>query len=300
MALRKAAYAELRVTDIDAELDFFTDVVGLDEVGREGDIVYLGCGYDDYVDMSLRQTGTGISNFGFQVDSSDDLDRYASRLKDEGVDTARTTARVPGIEQGLSFTLPSGHAMELVVPSASASPLPYRHPVLTKHSAKHRGISPLDVDHVVVRTADVKALADFLVRTLDFHVSDAFSPAEGVWGAAWMRVGEQEHDFAIIQAGTADETFDHLSWTVTSFEHIKTAADYLAQAGIKREAGPGRHGVGGNLYVYTWSPGGNRHEFAAEMPRIVSTVTQPVIWTDPLAMFSAWGDVPPETFSRGS
>lgn len=298
MSLQKAAYAELRVNDLEAEIDFVTEVMGLTTISRDADAVYLGCGYDENIDLTLRRGGTGVHNFAFSVQHPDVLDAYQHTLKAEGIDSARATERMPGVAETLSFHLPDGHTMELVVllQSQEFYPNPARAGILSRHI----GASPLDVDHVVLRTPNVKRLADFLTTVLDFRVSDAFEPAPGVWGGAWTRVGEQHHDLAFMQQSGPHESFDHLSWTVSSFDHIKHALDCTSAAGISVETGPGRHGVGGNLYAYFWTPGGNRFEFSAEMPRVVHENADPKIWTDPHAMFSAWGAAPPETFEKGS
>lgn len=298
MSLQKAAYAELRVNDLDAELDFVTEVMGLQVVGSDAEATYLGCGYDENIDLTLRSGGTGVHNFAFGVQDGDVLDAYEHALKSEGISSSRVAQRMPGVAETLRFTLPDGHSMELVVLTQSQEF--YTNAATSGILSRHSGVSPLDVDHVVLRTPDVKRLAGFLTEVLDFRVSDAFEPAPGIWGGAWARVGEQHHDLAFMQQSTPNESFDHLSWTVSSFDHIKHALDCTTRAGLRVETGPGRHGVGGNLYAYFWTPGGNRFEFSAEMPRVVHKNDTPKIWTDPHAMFSAWGAAPPETFEKGS
>ncbi|WP_170945401.1 VOC family protein [Rhodococcus sp. NCIMB 12038] len=298
MAHQKLSYAELRVKDLAKELEFATEVLGLEVCSRDGDTVYLRCGYDDYVDLSITQGGTGVKNFAIQVDGQEDLDRMATRLADEGVATETSTDRVPQVEKSLSLQLPSGHDMEFVVLRNNTQT--HIQPALTKVKKTYGGVNPIDVDHITLRVEDVKGTAEFLKTVLDFRISEAFSPAPGEWGAAWTRVGEYHHDVAMMQKRHPGETLDHLCWTLVSWEHIKNACDYFAQAGLLTETHPGRHGVGGNLYTYLWSPGGNRYELNAEMPRMVNTPAEPKIWTDLPSMFSAWGDLPPESFTFGS
>lgn len=298
VGLQKLSYAELRVNDLDKEIAFCTDVLGLEEVTRDGDRVFLRCGYDDYIDLSLTQGGTGVQSFAIEVENQDDLDHYAKRLAEVGVSTSTHTDPNPGVQTALALELPSGHGMELVTLRGNAQT--HIHPALSKVKKTFGGVNPIDVDHITLRADDIKGLADFLTTVLDFRVSEAFSPAPGVWGAAWTRVGEYHHDVAMMQRRNEGETLDHLCWTLVSWEHIKNACDYFAQAGLLTETHPGRHGVGGNLYTYLWSPGGNRYELTAEMPRMTNAAAEPKIWTDMARMFSAWGDLPPESFARGS
>src|SRR5579883_1837278 len=106
MALQKLAHAVLRVQDLDAALAFNTEVFGLIELGRAGQTVYLGCGGDNNYDLGLVQGGTGVLDFGIQVESEDDLRYYARRLTELGVRSALESDREPGEQKALRFALP--------------------------------------------------------------------------------------------------------------------------------------------------------------------------------------------------
>lgn len=77
--------------------------------------------------------------------------------------------------------------------------------------------------------------------------------------------------------------------------------DQVARGGVMTEAGPGRHGVGSNIYSYFWTPCGNRYELSGEMPRCVDRKAGPKMWTaDQPTIFSSWGAPFPESFKTGS
>jgi catechol 2,3-dioxygenase len=294
MSIQKVAHVEINVDDVERALEFHTEVLGLTELARDNGTVYLGCGIDDTYDVALTNGGSGVSHIGLQVQESD-LDGYRSRLEGMGVSVQESTDSEPGQAKGLRFTAPSGHVFELVT-------LAERPAYLARAQAKHgrsKGLAPTDLDHVTLRTSDVKALAEFLGQALDFKVSDVFEPGPGVWAAAWTRVGEYHHDVAMMM-GAPNETLDHVAFTMDGIEHLKRAGDLLADAGIPLETGPGRHGVGGNLFSYFWAPGGNRYELSAEMPRTVDPGAEHGVWSDFPVAFSAWGQMPPESFQKGS
>lgn len=299
MALQKLAHAELRVTDIEAETNFLTQVIGLQVIRRDAERVFLGCGYDPNIDLILRSGGTGVESFAVQVDEASDIEFYSMRLEEAGVTVTPIAEPFPEIEQGVSFTLPSGHRMELVLQRDRDQAL--QHPALSKCKPGYGGINPIDLDHITLRVENIKELSEFLARTLDFTISEAVQSGPDSWSGSWTRVGDQHHDVAMRQKRPdTEESLDHLCWALSSFEHLKVASDFFAQAGFKTETGPGRHGVGGNLYSYMWGPGGNRYEMTAEMARMVSRTAPTKIWTDHKGTFSAWGDTPPETFLLGS
>jgi catechol 2,3-dioxygenase len=295
MAIQKVAHVEINVPDVGAALEFHTDTLGLVEIGREGDTAFLGCGLDDTYDLALRGGGgTGLAHVALQVAGDEDLDAYAERLKGMGVDTQSSTNGEPGQGRALRFSAPSGHTFELVPP---AEDKPYLQPAMAQHPRS--GITPTDLCHVTLRTGDVKGLAEFLVQALDFKISDVFEPGPDVWAAAWTRAGDWHHDIAIIGGGP-DETLDHVAFEMDGIDHIRRTADALAQAELPLEAGPGRHGIGGNIYAYFWAPGGNRYELSAEMPRTVNPNAPHNVYNDFPKAFSAWGAMPPESFQKGS
>jgi len=296
MGIQKLAHAELRVKDLEKALEFYKEVMGLVEVAREGQTVYLACGVDGNYDLAVTPGGTGVAHFAFQVDDEADLETCRRRLEEKGVKVSLRNGTEPGQDRGISFHLPSGHTMELVLVADRPH---YLQPALARYK-RFQGFAPLDADHITLQTRDVKGLAEFLRDVLGFYISDVFSPAPGIWGAAWTRVGEYHHDLAIIGTQDPNETLNHLAWTMDGFEHVKKALDLLAQYGLPVETGPGRHGVGGNVFAYFWEPGGNRFELSAEMPRAVDRRTGPIFWDDFPKAFSSWGQLPPESFAKGS
>ncbi len=299
MPITGLAHAMLRVPDLDAAVAFHLDVLGLVEVSRTPEAVYLSSGVDGQYDLALTRGGTGVDHFTFQVEDAEDLAYYAQRLRHENVEVAQRRDAAPGESQAIRFSLPSGHIMELavIVPDPSY-PYSYPHPSVPAH--RHlQGISPRDLDHITLRVPDVDLLAAFLTHVLDFRVSDARRTADGAWRAAWLHASDQHHDLAMMR-GSEAETLDHLAWLVDGIEHMKRAADLLAQVGVRTEVGPGRHSIGGNLFLYFWTPDGNRYELSAEMAKILNPKAEPKVWGDAPGLFSPWGIVPPESFARGS
>jgi catechol 2,3-dioxygenase len=159
------------------------------------------------------------------------------------------------------------------------------------------GIGAVDFDHITLKVPDTDAMVDFLKGALGFSVSDEMRPAPGVLAAAWTRANTQHHDIAMFK-GPETQTLHHYALRLESFDHLKQAADRLSAAGIPVEAGPGRHAIGGNVYLFFVPPGGNRCEFSAEMPRVGSGQTK--VWTELPSSFSAWGATPPPSFVEGS
>jgi catechol 2,3-dioxygenase len=301
VSIQKLSHAHLRVDDLDQALEFHTDVLGLTQLAREGNTVFLGCGLDNNYDVALTPGGTGLAQMAFDVTSSEDLDRYGQRLAAAGVEVERRGDAEPGVDQALRFNLPSGHVMELVVLSEPVDYQRVHAPVTPRH-----GVAPLDADHITLQVPPPvsRPLVEFLRGTLDFHISDIFEPEPGLWAAAWTRTSDQHHDLAWIPPSPEAEraTLHHFAWRLDGIEDMKRGADRLSTAGIPIEVGPGRHGAGSNLFTYFRAPGGNRYEFSAEMARTTNRAAEPSMISGPEfpRAFSAWGQVPPESFAIGS
>lgn len=292
MSICRVAYAQLSVEDVNDSVGVHTDILGMQELGRDGDDVLLGFGVDNGVDLLLSESesGSGVRRFALRVDEDSDLDFYGKRLRDAGVQHCLATDAIKGVRRCLSFTTPSGHKMELVDTDEPT----YVHP---SRGRPRSGIRALDFDHITLQARDPKPLMDFLIDILDFKLSDVFAPAPGVIGAAWLRAGDFHHDIAIVSTPEPDKSLHHYALTMESFDHLKTAADTLAAHGQYIEVGPGRHGVGGNVYTYFWVTG-NRYELSGEMPRV--SRGEPNVWDNFPETFSLWGLQPPESFSQSS
>jgi catechol 2,3-dioxygenase len=289
MAITGLSHVELAVDDVDGAIEFHRGAFGLEEVGRDGDTVYLGVDGDTGYLLALTSGGTGVRHFAVDVESEDDLETYAKRLADLGIRAERRGDGEPGQGESLRFSAPSDHVIELVVANGA-------------HSALGGSLAPLGLDHITLRTGNPRELAEFFREGLDCRISDAAvaPPVPGGWGAAWTRFGDLHHDIAMMASPPprASDTLDHLAWTMENVEHSKRAADALSEFELGLEAGIGRHRLGGNLFAYFWAPGGNRYELSGEMPRVQET--EPGLWEDFAHAFSAWGQTPPESFSRGS
>lgn len=295
--VKKFEHATLRVTDLDDAVQFYTDVLGLVELDRTNGTVYLGCGLDENYDVGLREGGTGVEHFAVRVDDADELARYESRLREAGVETARTDGAEPNQVEGVRFTLPSGVDMELVTVADES----YHHP--TETVGDRPRVTPRDVDHVNLMSWDVDRDLDVLTEVLDFAVSDEIVGESGFTIQAWARSGEFHHDVAISTADNVAYTLHHLSFEVDNLEHVKAICDRLVQKGHRLELGPSRHNAGANNFAYLWTPGGNRVELTAEMATVDEGAETGVREIDRTTnTVSAWGGVEPtpEFLEKGS
>lgn len=296
MAIQKLSHVEIGINDAEDGLQFHRETLGLIELGRSGDSIYLGCGIDNNADVILTPGGTGVKRIAFDVTSDDDLDLYAGRLDDAGIKTQLRSDPDPGVGKALQFTAPSGHVIELVTLKESVEYLSVARAVHPRGT----GIAPQDIDHVTVMLENGKEFTEFFTQLLDFRASDLIKTPDGGYFGGWLHTSDYQHDMAFLTGGGF--TLHHLAWTLDNIEHMKRSADLLSHAELPIEVGPGRHVIGSNLFTYFKAPGGNRYELSAEMGRAANRAAGPNYWDieEFAQVFSAWGQLPPPGFELGS
>ena len=292
-------HVELRVPDLPASLEFHQYILGLTVIARDTKSAYLACAHDPSVDLCLTEGGTGLGHIAYAVPDGDMLALFRERLQQCNAATMSISNHEPGIGQAIRFHLPSGHTMELVVADhLERTPYSYSHAAINCLKANRYSLL-LDLDHVTIRHTDVKEVATFLRDVLDFHIPDVRLLPDGRWRGAWLHLSDQHHDLAVL-LGAEGETLDHVAFRVAGIESMKILADTLASYGYKVEIGPGRHSIGGNLFMYFWTPDGNRYELSAEMAQVTNRSIPTTFWGDSPELFSPWGLRPPESFRKGS
>ena len=267
-AVQRLETAEIRVEDAAASIDFYTDVMGLVEMGGDDGVTYLGCGMDARWDLAVREGDPGVDRFAMRV-SDEEFDRHEATLEEHGVDVRERTG--PGQERGLYFDLPvCGATIGIVTVEDSR----YQHTAeasgfldsTAPTSPDRAAIAPLDIDHIAIRSPDIEREARFLEEVIDFRVSDA-QVEGGSWRNAFIRRGLHHHDISLFR-GDDDVKLDHVAWEAYDISHMKMFADKMAQLDYQLSQPITKHGPGSNVAIYFYEPGGIRFEYNTDMATV--------------------------------
>ncbi|MDX1744474.1 MAG: VOC family protein, partial [Halobacteriales archaeon] len=253
---RKLEYAAIRVDDVAASVDYYTDVMGLVVLGREDETTYLGCGLDANVDLAVREGDPGLDRFAMRV-TDEELDRLEARFAAEGIQTSHATA--PGQDRGVYVELPAAGTPIGFVTVADTR---YHHAAGATHfldsvapvDPGRSPIAPTDIDHMGLVSPDVEADCRWLERVAGFHVSDAKVDG-GVWENAFVRLGNHHHDISVF-ARDPDERLDHIAFAIPDVNQMKLFCNRLAQRGHVLQKDFTKHGPGANVSLYFYEPGG--------------------------------------------
>ena len=291
----KLGHAEFAVRDLDRMAEFYKNVIGLTETGREKDAVYLSTSVDHH-SIVLRGGAdkTHLSKIAFQIAPADTKDLTAY-LRSHGLDTEIHTGSQPGINEVIRTQNPDGVAIEMYSafePSA--------------HPYTMRGINPLKLSHVASLTPDVKRIVRFYTEVMGLRFSDSMDDF-----FYFLRCGADHHTINLLAGDYS--AVQHFAFELADISHITSACDTLAREKVEILWGPLRHGCGHNIAFYHFDPEGLIIEHCAELDRMSNEglgyfdprpyhedrPQYPKAW-DPKAAIAVWGRFPPpELFNTG-
>jgi len=119
------------------------------------------------------------------------------------------------------------------------------------------------VQHLTLASRDILAIEDFYAGKLGFGVSDRVVNKDGKVMTCFMRGNHEHHNLACFYQDR--QGVDHHSYEAGEWDTIRDWSDHLASQNIQLFWGPGRHGPGNNLFIFTEDPDGNWIEISAEL-----------------------------------
>ena len=235
--VRRIGYATLETPDVDRQIDYYTNILGLSLVEREKDRAFLATKQGQQAVVLERGDAPRCTRVGFQVAPDSELKDMAKALAAEGIKSELRNSSTPGTGSILAFEDPKGTVLEIF---AEEKPLPIE--------PRLYGIGPLKLGHLAFHVLDVKKIAEFYERVLGFRVSD--------WRAnvfVFMRCGPDHHTVNFVEHGDVVK-MHHIAFEVKDWGEILRTCDYLGKNNIHLVWGPGRHIIGHNIFTYHRNP----------------------------------------------
>jgi len=259
----RPGHSQMRVLNLEESVNFYTNVIGLVETGRDASgRVYFKCHDErDHHSFIIREAERpGMDFYGFKVLDDATLDKLESDLRAYGM----ATERIPAgelLETGerVRFTASTGHVFELYAQKSDVGDgLGYTNPDVIIEGRK--GISPLRLDHWQIHGSDLDGTRDLFVNVLGFSVVERVLCEDGKTDmGVWLSCSTKAHDIAFIR-DERDDTLHHTSFLLETWDHVLRAADILSKHKAKIDIGPLRHGITRGTTVYFFDPSGNRVE----------------------------------------
>ena len=184
--VKKIAHATYETPDLDQQIEYYTNVLGLNLVAREKDAAYLASTIDHH-SVVLRKGGAAqCVRIGFQLGTDDDLSAFEKQCQAQGVKTRRLKDPEPTITDMVAFEDPKGTLMEV-----------FKRPEPQTQRFPNKGIIPHKIGHVAFHCVDVKLVTKFYLDVLGFRESD--------WMAdffSFLRCGPDHHTINLMGTGS--------------------------------------------------------------------------------------------------
>ena len=250
IGVKKIAHATYETPDLDQQIEYYTDILGLGLIAREKDTAYLASTIDHHSVVLLKGDSARCVRIGFQLGIDDDIDGFEKQTAAHGIKIVRKKDPEPAIAEMASFEDPKGTVMEV-----------FKRGEPSHQKFPDKGIVPHKLGHVAFFVKDVKGTTDFYCNVLGFRVSDWMGDF-----FSFLRCGTDHHTINLMRAD-GDRHF-HTAFELRDWGHMQTACDFLSRNGFRILWGPGRHGIGHNLFCYHRSPNGLITELFAELDQM--------------------------------
>jgi catechol 2,3-dioxygenase-like lactoylglutathione lyase family enzyme len=248
--VRRLAHVTLTTSDLQRQIDYYTDIIGLSLVDASSDRAVLATRLGQEAIVLEKGDPGALTRVAFQVAPSSDLDELGRALSQEGIRSERRRDITPGVADALIFEDPKGALVEVFTDYVFAAP-----------DKLQTGIMPLKLGHVASRVHDVRRVADFYSKFMGFRVSD--------WRGdffVFMRCGVDHHTVNFVKADAAQ--LHHIAFEVKDWPEIHRSCDFLAKNGIHLVYGPVRHIIGHNIAAYHRNADNVRVEMFCEMDQM--------------------------------
>lgn len=276
----RAGHLALRVPDIEASVAHATQIMGLREVERVDDAVFLTCGSEHHALQLIADDETSVDHMAFELAGADGLAQLRERLDAEGIAVLDERAE-PGVAEAIRFASPAGHVYEA-----------YHGMDRLDDRYDASGVRPQLFGHFTTTAEDTAAAREFNERVLGMKTSDVIHTPGG--GFVFMRCNALHHSLAIAPGQNG---FHHYAWQVQGIADLGRLGDILDRRDIRFVWGPGRHGPGDNIFTYHLDPAGAVVEHYTDMEVVTDDDHRPVIdWPDAPRTMNMWGPLPAEDF----
>ena len=293
IAVRKIAHACYEVPDLDKQVEYYTDILGLTLSDKGKDAVYLSSTIDHHSVVLKRGSQPRCTHIGFQIAPDEDLDEFEKQTAAQNVKTSRRKDAEPTVAEMVVFEDPKGTAINV-----------FKRPEPQRQKFQTRGVVPYKLGHVAFHCEDVQTVTKFYCDVLGFRVSDWMGDF-----FSFLRCGADHHTINLMQ--TQEDRHFHTAFELRDWGHMLTACDFLSLNGYKLLWGPGRHGIGHNLFAYHRAPNGLITELFAQLDQMNEELgyfeprpwhrdrpQRPKVWAKDPTASNYWGILPTDEMHK--
>jgi catechol 2,3-dioxygenase-like lactoylglutathione lyase family enzyme len=248
--VRRLGHATLTTPDLERQVSYYADILGLRVIERDRDRAYLATRTGLEAIVLERGEEVALTRLGFQVAPGSDLEALARELGALGIKTERRSGISPGVAAAITFPDIKGTVIELFADYSFAA-----------DDGVQAVITPLKLGHVAYRVTNVQEVTKFYTDVLGFRVSDWRDTT-----FAFLRCNTDHHTVNFVADPVPQ--LHHIAFEVKDWPEIHRGCDFLAKNDIRLVWGPARHIIGHNIAAYHRNSDNVRVELFCEMDQM--------------------------------
>src|SRR5699024_3035867 len=255
------AHVELYSPKIEETVTFFKEMLGMNDVHREGKSVYMR-GYEDHYHHSLIVTENeeaGVGHFALRTTSPQALERRAKEIEKTGYGIGWIDGDV-GHGRAYQFTSPDGHKMEIFWDVEYYQAAENQKTDLLNRPQRwpNRGVPVRRLDHINLLAKDPRKSSDFLADVLVFKTRERIIKDDGTEFSCWPSVTILVHAIAIMEEALgAEGRLPGLCFWYGFQEYLFELSELRVEAGFEIAASPKKRGVSQASCMCIYETGGN-------------------------------------------
>ena len=288
-SVSKIGYHAITTKDVGAIAAHYEEVLNFQRTGDEDGVVYLTPGGDHHTVAIEKGDPSGRSALGFEVRGP--LYETAERLGRADIGFEERSDPEPGIARAL-----------VVSEVGTGTPLSLYESQEPGDVASSLDSRPTKLGHVASYVTDLASCHEFYLGMLGFRWSDTIGDF-----FSFLRCNKDHHAINLLETNNKSGLF-HIAYEMRDFMHMKDGLDQLARHGHTSVWGPGRHGVGHNIFAYHEDPDGNLIELFTEIDIIADEESgtfeprpwheewpqRPKFWNPDPGAANKWGWINPD------
>lgn len=293
--IARLSHISLGTPDLERARSYYTDVVGLTPYDDGEGAAYLASGGFGPA-LELRSGApTGLVHVAFEV-LPEREEELLSTLRGNDVEVSSAGDSEPGLSRVHEIADVEGNRIQLCLIDPARAGAPY----------SETGVVPQKIGHVASRCRDAESVAAFYEANLGFAWSDWMGDF-----FTFLRCNADHHTVNLVNASNPGQ-LHHFAFEVRDLSHIGYACDLLYRHDVPVIWGPGRHGIGHNIFTYHADPDGNLVEFFCDLDRMAGEELGyfeprpwhgeqpqgPKRWTPDPSSANKWGPLAPEGFLK--
>jgi len=284
--VQEFGYVTIGTVDLDAAIDFYTNVVRLEVTERREDEAFLSGGREHYWFRLVKADENKVLQVGMRMADEAALDRARARIEEYGISTVEGgNLDDDRLSRYVRFTDPAGQEIDLYCTMYQ------RH-----YPPVAAGIDLVALLHGVWMTPDFTRTWQFHNDVLGIRPSDFMDDM-----AVWMHTADMyHHGIAVI--GAPEHRFQHVCLMVDNIDDVMRARSNALKRGQTLQMDLLRHAPSTSMGLYIEDP---MHGFSVEFcarhrqvaddhkPRRMKAALETVnIWEEPLPDIASPGPAP--------